>query len=241
MPIAGPAPISAAISAMPGARSTTTRPSRRVSRAACRPATTGRPARGCSASKATSRRPAPTIHSRPGSSPTRGSAPCAAASATPSTTSCSYGTGGLAFGELRGETFGLSETHTNAGWTVGVGAEFGLAQNWTAKIEYLYVDLANTNFTITGASNGYRFGRAARRRELSLLTTRNFEKKQLSQPPGRFRGRDFFVRCCGNRQRRPSWLGLDPAIHVFVSPCEGKTWMPGSGPGMTRFEVQPLK
>ena len=69
-----------------------------------------------------------------------------------------YGTGGLAFGELRGETFGLAETHTNLGWTVGVGAEFGLVQNWTAKIEYLYVDLNSSNFTITGASNGYRFG-----------------------------------------------------------------------------------
>ena len=80
-----------------------------------------------------------------------------------------YGTGGLAFGELRGETFGLSETHTNAGWTAGVGAEFGFAQNWSAKVEYLYVDLANSNFTITGAPNGYRFGRGARRRELSLL------------------------------------------------------------------------
>jgi outer membrane immunogenic protein len=69
-----------------------------------------------------------------------------------------YGTGGLAFGELRGETFGLSESHTNAGWTAGVGAEFGLAPNWSAKIEYLYVDLADSNFTITGVPNGYSFG-----------------------------------------------------------------------------------
>jgi outer membrane immunogenic protein len=69
-----------------------------------------------------------------------------------------YGTGGLAFGELRAETFGLSETHTNAGWTAGVGAEFGLAPNWSAKIEYLYVDLADSNFTVTGMTNGYRFG-----------------------------------------------------------------------------------
>ena len=37
-----------------------------------------------------------------------------------------YGTGGLAFGELRAETFGLSESHTNAGWTAGVGAEIRL-------------------------------------------------------------------------------------------------------------------
>jgi outer membrane immunogenic protein len=69
-----------------------------------------------------------------------------------------YGTGGLAFGELRGETFGLSESHTTAGWTAGAGAEFGFAPNWSAKVEYLYVDLSNSQFTITGAPNGYRFG-----------------------------------------------------------------------------------
>jgi outer membrane immunogenic protein len=69
-----------------------------------------------------------------------------------------YAIGGLAFGELRAETFGLSETHTNAGWTAGVGAEFLFAPQWSAKVEYLYVDLANSNFTVTGASNGYRFG-----------------------------------------------------------------------------------
>ena len=69
-----------------------------------------------------------------------------------------FGTGGLAFGELRATTFGLSESHTNAGWTLGAGAEMGFAPNWSAKVEYLYVDLANSNFVITGASNGYRFG-----------------------------------------------------------------------------------
>ncbi len=69
-----------------------------------------------------------------------------------------YGTGGLAFGELRGETFGLSESHSNAGWTAGVGAEFGFAPGWTAKVEYLYVNLSSTNFTITGVPNGYHFG-----------------------------------------------------------------------------------
>ncbi|MDU6378332.1 MAG: outer membrane beta-barrel protein, partial [Bradyrhizobium sp.] len=43
-------------------------------------------------------------------------------------------------------------------WTLGAGAEFGLAQNWTAKIEYLYIDLDSSNFVITGAKNDYRFG-----------------------------------------------------------------------------------
>jgi outer membrane immunogenic protein len=69
-----------------------------------------------------------------------------------------YGTGGLAFGELRGETFGLAESHTSLGWTLGVGTEFGLAPNWSAKLEYLYVDLSESGFAITGVSNGYRFG-----------------------------------------------------------------------------------
>ena len=70
-----------------------------------------------------------------------------------------FATAGVAFGELRGSTFGFSESHTNAGWTAGVGAEFGFAPNWSAKVEYLYVDLANSTFTtVTGVPNGYRFG-----------------------------------------------------------------------------------
>ncbi|MBR0873885.1 porin family protein [Bradyrhizobium tropiciagri] len=68
-----------------------------------------------------------------------------------------YATGGLAFGELRGETFGLSESHTNVGFAVGAGAEMAFAPNWSAKIEYLYVDLASSHFAITGTSNGYGF------------------------------------------------------------------------------------
>ena len=69
-----------------------------------------------------------------------------------------YGTAGLAFGEVTGETFGLSESHTDAGWTAGVGAEFGFAPHWSAKAEYLYIDLSDTRFSITGMSNGYQFG-----------------------------------------------------------------------------------
>ena len=69
-----------------------------------------------------------------------------------------YGTAGLAFGELRGQTFGLSETHTNLGWSGGVGAEVGFAPKWSAKIEYLYVDFFSSQFGITELSNGYRFG-----------------------------------------------------------------------------------
>ena len=66
-----------------------------------------------------------------------------------------YGTAGLAFGELSGQTFGLvSESHTNLGWTAGVGAEAAIYGRWSAKVEYLFVDLASSTFAITGASNG---------------------------------------------------------------------------------------
>ena len=67
-----------------------------------------------------------------------------------------YATAGLAFGELRGQTFGLTtESHTSAGWTIGAGAELGLTQNWSVKLEYLYMDLSTSQFAITGVSNGY--------------------------------------------------------------------------------------
>jgi outer membrane immunogenic protein len=51
-------------------------------------------------------------------------------------------TGGAAFGDIRASTPALAGGNTtNAGWTVGAGIEFALVGNWTAKAEYLYVDL----------------------------------------------------------------------------------------------------
>ncbi len=55
-----------------------------------------------------------------------------------------YVTGGLAVGNIRAavpDFAGIDKT--NAGWTVGGGLEFALSGNWTAKAEYLYVDLGN--------------------------------------------------------------------------------------------------
>jgi outer membrane immunogenic protein len=55
-------------------------------------------------------------------------------------------TGGAAFGDIKTSTSGFAgATQTNAGWTVGAGLEFAIAQNWTAKAEYLYVDLGKFN------------------------------------------------------------------------------------------------
>jgi outer membrane immunogenic protein len=54
-------------------------------------------------------------------------------------------TGGGAFGDIKANTLGFSGSDTRAGWTIGGGLEFALAQNWTAKAEYLYVDLGKFN------------------------------------------------------------------------------------------------
>jgi outer membrane immunogenic protein len=55
-------------------------------------------------------------------------------------------TGGAAFGDIKATTPGFaSADNTKAGWTVGAGLEFAIARNWTAKAEYLYVDLGKFN------------------------------------------------------------------------------------------------
>jgi outer membrane immunogenic protein len=68
-----------------------------------------------------------------------------------------YGTAGLSFGSLEAERNGLQQSQTSVGWTAGVGAEVGIYQNWTAKIEYLYVDLASNTYTLTGTNSGLGF------------------------------------------------------------------------------------
>jgi len=65
-----------------------------------------------------------------------------------------YGTFGLAYGELKGEFFSVEEDKTLVGWTGGAGMEVGFARNWSAKVEYLYMDLGSRAYTITGVNNG---------------------------------------------------------------------------------------
>lgn len=59
-------------------------------------------------------------------------------------------TAGGAFGDVKLTPNGLgSETETRAGWTAGGGVEIGLNGPWSAKLEYLYVDLGKANCTAT--------------------------------------------------------------------------------------------
>jgi outer membrane immunogenic protein len=65
-----------------------------------------------------------------------------------------YATAGLAYGGLKAEAAGLTETKTHLGWTAGVGMEVGFNRSWSAKVEYLYMDLGNRAYSVTGADNG---------------------------------------------------------------------------------------
>jgi outer membrane immunogenic protein len=58
-------------------------------------------------------------------------------------------TGGAAFGDIKSSVAGLAGQTTNkAGWTLGGGGEFAVAGPWTAKVEYLYVDLGKANCAV---------------------------------------------------------------------------------------------
>jgi outer membrane immunogenic protein len=70
-----------------------------------------------------------------------------------------YVTGGYAYGggrstvtETLGGATGAFSTNVRSGYTLGSGVEAALGGNWTAKIEYLYVDLGNRTdaFTLVG-------------------------------------------------------------------------------------------
>ncbi|MGA8970817.1 MAG: outer membrane protein [Pseudolabrys sp.] len=65
-----------------------------------------------------------------------------------------YGTLGLAYGNLDAQLGSLEENKTLVGWTGGLGMEVGFTPNWSAKVEYLYMDLGSRAYTITGVDNG---------------------------------------------------------------------------------------
>jgi outer membrane immunogenic protein len=65
-----------------------------------------------------------------------------------------YGTLGLVYGDLKGQGAALSEIRTEVGLTGGLGMEVGFTPNWSAKVEYLYMDLNDRGFTVTGVNNG---------------------------------------------------------------------------------------
>ena len=69
-------------------------------------------------------------------------------------------TGGGAFGDVKMTPVGFaSQTDTRFGWTAGGGLEYAFMGAWSAKIEYLYVDLgkASCNAASCGVGNDVTF------------------------------------------------------------------------------------
>jgi outer membrane immunogenic protein len=71
-----------------------------------------------------------------------------------------YGTGGLAYGDIGGNKgydamLGHhSGNEINWGWTLGGGVEYAITNNFTAKLEGLYVDIdTKDNYTLGGRIN----------------------------------------------------------------------------------------
>jgi outer membrane immunogenic protein len=62
-----------------------------------------------------------------------------------------YGTAGAAFADVQAAAGVLPfMSSTQAGWTAGAGLEYAVTPNWSAKVEYLFVDLGNAS---CGAAN----------------------------------------------------------------------------------------
>ena len=86
--------------------------------------------------------------------------------AEPSSNLLLYVTGGLAYAQIKstaatnvvvmtpGGTFtaamSSSVNNDRAGWTAGAGAEWMFAKQWSAKVEYLYMDYGHINDGFTG-------------------------------------------------------------------------------------------
>jgi outer membrane immunogenic protein len=69
-----------------------------------------------------------------------------------------YATGGYAYGKnelfVTGLGGGISIERNHSGWTAGAGLEHAFAPNWTAKVEYLYVDLGSEPYLAAAIVGG---------------------------------------------------------------------------------------
>lgn len=67
-----------------------------------------------------------------------------------------YVTGGFAYGNVKNKFtapgFVFKDDNMQYGWTLGGGLEYAFTNNWTAKVEYLYVNLDKESYRIPGAT-----------------------------------------------------------------------------------------
>ena len=80
-----------------------------------------------------------------------------------------YATGGFAYGHVNNTAedvgnvaYNANTSKTQTGWTAGGGLEYAFTNNWTVRVEGLYVDLGTTTGQVTNvtdvAVSGCRFG-----------------------------------------------------------------------------------
>ncbi len=70
-----------------------------------------------------------------------------------------YVTGGLAYGHVSSSTnlsipsfsISASSSEMQVGWAVGTGGEYALTNNWSVKLEYLYIDLGSMSYPVGSA------------------------------------------------------------------------------------------
>lgn len=69
-----------------------------------------------------------------------------------------YGTAGVAYGQVKSDytlnflntpLAAVSFKDVKAGWTAGAGLEFAFSGNWSAKLEYLYMDLGENEIALS--------------------------------------------------------------------------------------------
>ena len=74
-----------------------------------------------------------------------------------------YGTGGVAFADLKDQYVSASFPFTAAasssatGWTAGGGVEYAFSGNWSAKVEYLHVGFSSRPATLNPIGTPYTF------------------------------------------------------------------------------------
>lgn len=87
-----------------------------------------------------------------------------------------YATGGLAWGTNEvgasiaapGLFAAGTASDTHVGWTVGAGVEWALVDNWTAKVEYMYLDLGNASYLGGPAAGGFNVDLSAQTVKVGL-------------------------------------------------------------------------
>ena len=74
--------------------------------------------------------------------------------------------------QTTGASFNGSNNNFNGGWLVGAGVEYAFAPNWTAKVEYDFLAISNTSFTVPAGTLGFHSADTftTNNRDLQMLT-----------------------------------------------------------------------